>query len=764
MDIQELVNGLFSDLSDIDIDMINTKFNTYKVESMSWKESMSLYADICEESFMDSEEYDIACTRILYEIVNHENNENGLGTFVARQVYIHENLANFMDPKYIEFIVENARQINEIYDKYSSIPLFLRLFGFKTLQGSYCIQVNGVCVENPMDVFMRTATDTERVSIIQPNAFERIEQSMYNFHRGLCVHATPTLYNSGTNNRQLSSCFLIGMDDSIEGIYSCNTHSALISKKCGGVGMSASNVRASGSKIVSSNGESSSLVTMLQVFNYTARYVNQGGRGSKRKGAFAVFLETWHADIEDFIKARLANGAPEMLLRDLFIGMWIPDLFMKKLITDDDWYLMSPDECPNLYDVYGDEFEALYEKYVSEGKYRKVVKPSYIMDLIYKTIKESGQPYMLFKDKVNRSSNQSNIGTVRCSNLCCEIMEVSSLDKHAVCNLASICVNRFYNTETNVYDYDGLVNISRHLTRSLTQVIDNNRYPTEESMVTNYDNYPIGIGIQGVADMLMDMRLPYESDEAIRVEEMVMEAIYYGALSESCQMAKENGHYKNFPGSPFSEGKLQFDLGYKPSTNQQYNWDELKENIKEFGTANSLLVALPPTASTSQIMGNNECFEPITNNCYLRNTAYGSFKVINYRLVRDLKRLGIWNDEMKDILIDSKGSVQNIDGIPSDIKELYKNVWEMKQKSIMDHAIARAKYVDQSQSMNVYFPEVKYDKFVKAMMYAWKNGLKTGSYYTRSLAKHDSTDRVSKEKTSKIVKKEVEEVCTMCSA
>jgi len=760
----DLINNFITDLNDIDAELLSNTYSKYKKDIMTISETITLYADICEDMLINHKDYDILSVRLMFHLTILSNEEKNLLTFSSRQLYLAEHTGKFMNAQYIEFIKSNSVDIDKIYDAYSSIPTFMTLFGYMTLLGSYVLRVKKDIIENPLDVFMRCAIWVNIYN--EENILTEIEKTMKLFHEGKCTHATPTLFNSGTTNGQVSSCFVIGMEDSIDGIYDTLKHSAKISQSCGGIGMSVTNIRAAGSTIASSNGESSGIIQMLRVYCATACYVNQGGRGAKRSGAIATFLQPWHADIVEFIESRLANGHEDSLLRDLFLGMWIPDLFMKQLDIDGDWYLFCPSDCPDLNDLYGLEFETRYQEYIEQGIYRKKVKASYIFALIHQTVKESGQPYMMFKDTINKKSNQSNMGTIRCSNLCCEITEVSGPDKHAVCNLASIAVNRFLIKETKTIDIDNLLLTAKHLTKTLNNCIDINNYPTAPSERTNKRTRPIGIGIQGIANLLMDMRIPYESENALTIESRVMETIYYGSIQASMELSKQKGYsYDDFEGSHFSKGEFQFNLGYDiDESNLLHDWESLRKDVMKYGMLNSLVTALMPTASTSQIMGNTECFEPITSNCFLRKTSYGSFKCINYNLIDDLKKLNLWNVEMKNQIISEKGSIQNIESIPNELKDLYRSVWEMKQVWLMKHAKARAPFVDQSQSMNLYFSEVKYDKFKSAMMYAWKNGLKTGSYYTRSRAIHDATDRITETKNTESNKIIINDACEMCSA
>ena len=764
-----LISSMVDGLSNIDVKVLADKFDMYKKEEMSLDESYDLLLEICDEMLIMERDYDKLGVRILFNKKKILNETLNLMTFSDRQNYINSHLLNFMDPTYMEFVNRNSTILNNISTLYSDIPSYMSIFGYKTMYGSYMLSVNRKSIEDPMDVFLRCAIGMWYDS---DDALYNIEICMKYFYEGKFTHATPTLFNSGTNNNQLSSCFVIGMDDNIEAIYNTLTSCAQISKKCGGIGFAVTNIRASGSLIASSNGQTSNIVTMLRPFNTTAYYVNQGGKGSKRSGAFVAFLEPWHADVIEFIESKLQNGDEYNLLRDLFIGLWIPDLFMKQLEIDGDWYLMCPNESPGLYDMYGSEFESMYWEYVKQGRYRRVIKASELMHIIRKSISESGQPYMMFKDNVNRRSNQSNIGVVRSSNLCCEITEVSGYEKHSVCNLASISVNRFRNSD-NTYNYDELLFVSRQITKNLNKCIDINDYPTTFSKDMNLSSRPIGIGIQGLSDLFQDMKIPYESIEALNIGTKIMETIYYGALTESCNLAKASKPYDLFSGSPFSKGIFQMDMipGYDKST-LMHDWETLRNDVIKYGTVNSLVTALMPTASTSQILGNTECFEPISSNCYIRKTASGSFKCINYNLINDLREHGLWNVGMKNKLVEHQGSVQNISEIPQSIKTLYKTVWEIKQKWMMDHAIARSPFVDQSQSMNLYFDTVTKQKFTSAMLYAWRNGLKTGSYYIKTQPSHDATNKVLKSSTSSVVSSVTNNtnnnvctnVCESCSA
>lgn len=595
-------------------------------------------------------------------------------------------------------------------------------FGYKTLEKSYLLKVDGKIVERPQHLFMRVALGVQ---------IGNIEEAMKTYHLisdGWFTHASPTLFNAGTNKAQMSSCFLLAMkDDSINGIYETLRQCALISQSAGGIGLSIHNIRAKGSFIKGTNGTSNGIVPMLRVFNDTARYVDQGG--GKRKGAFAIYLEPWHGDIEDFLELKKNHGKEELRARDLFYALWINDLFMKRVETDSDWTLMCPNKSPGLSDVYGKEFEALYEKYEKEGRGLKTVKAR---DLWFKIISsqiETGMPFMLYKDAANEKSNQKNLGTIKSSNLCTEIMQYTSEKEVAVCNLASIALPKF--VENGKFDHKKLYDVTYQVTRNLNRVIDLNYYPVEEARYSNMKNRPIGLGVQGLADTFFKMRVPFESDAARQVNKEIFETIYYAAVSASCDLAKEFGHYESYPGSPISNGILQPDMwGVKPS--DRWDWTTLRAKIKQYGVRNSLLMAPMPTASTSQILGNNECIEPVTSNIYTRRVLSGEFAVVNKHLVKDLIQLGLWNEEMKDRIIAHNGSVQYIPEIPADLKELYKTVWEIKQKSIIEMAADRGAYIDQSQSLNIHMEDTNFGKLSSLHFAAWKLGLKTGMYYLRT--------------------------------
>jgi ribonucleoside-diphosphate reductase alpha subunit len=599
-------------------------------------------------------------------------------------------------------------------------------FGLKTLEKSYLQRLDGVLMETPQYMFMRVAIGIHGEDI--PSVIETYNK----MSQGYFVHATPTLFNAGTPRPQMSSCFLIAnKEDSINGIYGTLTECAQISKWAGGIGMHIHDVRANKSRIRGTNGTSDGIIPMLRVFNATARYVNQAGR---RKGSIAVYMEPWHADIMEFLELRLNQGDEEARCRDLFSALWIPDLFMKRVEQGGQWSLFCPDKAPGLSDAVGEEFEALYTKYEEEGRANATVPAAEVWKAILKSQTETGTPYMLYKDACNKKSNQKNLGTIKSSNLCTEILEYTDKDETAVCNLASIALPKYVNEETRTFDYEKLHEVTKTVTKNLNRVIDRNFYPVETARKSNMRHRPIGLGVQGLADVFILCRLAFDSDEAKEMNARIFETMYHAALEASSELAEVEGSYETFEGSPASQGVLQFDM-WEGETKLHYDWDALKERIKEKGLRNSLLMAPMPTASTAQILGNNECFEPYTTNIYLRRTLAGEFVVVNKHLVNDLKKVGLWSKEMKDLMVKAGGSIQNIVDIPDDIKNLYRTVWEISQKSIIDMAADRGRFIDQSQSMNLFMESPTLSKLSSMHMYAWKAGLKTGMYYLRSKAK-----------------------------
>lgn len=600
-------------------------------------------------------------------------------------------------------------------------------FGLKTLEKSYLQRIDGKLVETPQYMFMRVSIG------IHGDNVEKVLETYDYMSRGMFIHATPTLFNSGTPRPQLSSCFLVAnKEDSIDGIYDTVKECAQISKWAGGIGLHCSDIRANKSHIRGTNGTSDGIIPMLRVYNATARYVNQAGR---RKGSIAVYLEPWHADVFSFLELRLNTGEEEARCRDLFLALWIPDLFMKRVEEGGNWSLFCPDKARGLSDVYGEEFEKLYEKYESEGLATKTVRAEDIWRAILKSQAETGTPYMLYKDACNKKSNQSNLGTIKSSNLCTEIIEHTSPDETAVCNLASVALPKF--VRGGEFDYVELHKTIKVMTKNLNNVIDRNFYPVKSAERSNMRHRPIGLGVQGLADVFCTLRLPFDSEEAKKINSYIFETIYHASLESSCELSDEHEPYSSFSGSPISNGILQFDMWETEAEiphSGMYDWEAMRERVKK-GVRNSLLVAPMPTASTAQILGNNECFEPYTTNIYLRRTLAGEFVVVNQHLVTDLKKLGLWSKKMKDLMVKSGGSIQSITDIPDDIKKLYRTVWEIKMKDVIDMAAQRGRYIDQSQSMNLFMESPTLSKISSMHMYAHKKGLKTGMYYLRSQAK-----------------------------
>jgi len=647
-----------------------------------------------------------------------------------------EQLYNYVDPRtgmkapmiaddVYEIIMNNSKDIDSqiITDR----DLDYDYFGFKTLEKSYLLKIDGQPSERPQHMLMRVAIG------IHKNDLNSAYKTYDLMSQGFFTHATPTLFNSGTRRPQLSSCFLVSMnDDSIQGIYKTLSDVAQISKNAGGIGLHIHNIRGTGAYIKGTNGTSNGIIPMLKVFNETARYVDQGG--GRRKGSFAIYLEPWHCDVEDFLNLRKNHGKEEMRARDLFLALWTPDLFMERVRENGDWTLFSPDEAPGLDDCYGDKFNELYTKYESEGKGRKTVKAQ---DLWYKIIEaqiETGTPYILYKDSANTKSNQKNLGTIKSSNLCTEIIEYSDSKETAVCNLASIALPKFIIPgKKPKYDFNALKDIAYTATFNLNRVIDVNYYPTKETKTSNMKHRPIGIGVQGLADTFAILKIPFDSEEATQLDREIFETIYYGAMCASVDLAEKEGAYESFKGSPLSKGIFQFDL-WNETPGTRWDWESLRERVKTHGARNSLLLAPMPTASTSQILGNNECFEPFTSNIYIRKTLSGEFPVVNKHLVKDLVKLGLWDESLRDKIIINNGSIQEINEIPDDLKIIYKTAWEMSQKVIIDHAAARSPFICQSQSMNLFVQDANFAKLSSAHFYGWGKGLKTGSYYIRTKA------------------------------
>ena len=712
IDYMEVVKKTISGLHD--------GITTTELDNLAAETAASMTSSHPDYSLLASR---IAITR-LYKSVPKPFSKN------AKKIYD----AGFLCDEIYELIKNNARRINSmiVTDRDYNIDYF----GFKTLERSYLLRVDGKISETPQHLYMRVALG------IWGDDWENVQKTYDMLSEGYFTHATPTLFNAGTRRSQLASCFLIGnKGDSIEGLFDTVKDIAQISKWAGGVGLHVHDVRSKGSFIKGTGGKSDGLVPMMKTYNEVARWINQGG---KRKGSFAMYLEPWHGDIYDFVELRKNHGKEEMRARDLFLAIWTPDLFMRRVENDQDWSLFCPDEAKGLSNVYGDEFDKLYAKYESEGLAKKTVKARELWGHILKAQIETGTPYILYKDACNNKSNQKNIGTIKSSNLCTEIIEYSDDKEQAVCNLASIAVNKFVEIPTGPlrskdkeirgYDLDGLEACAYQVGLNLNKVIDVNFYPTKETKKSNMRHRPIGIGVQGLADTFAILGFAFDSEEAKDLNKEIFAAIYHGSMRASIDAAKKDGYYETFKGSPLSQGLFQFDMwGVEPS--EVWDWEELRKLVKKHGARNSLLLAPMPTASTAQILGNNECFEPFTTNLYKRNTLGGEFVVINKHLIEDLINLNLWDEDMKLKLYEGNGSIQHIERIPEQVRELYKTVWELSQKTVIDLAADRGAYICQSQSMNLFIPDVNLGKLNSAHFYGWKKGLKTGMYYLRTQSK-----------------------------
>ncbi|MEC8616273.1 MAG: ribonucleoside-diphosphate reductase subunit alpha [Bacteroidota bacterium] len=698
-------------------------------DGVTTSELDNLAAEVAATNTITHPDYALLASRIAVSNL-HKNTKKSFSETV-------KDLYEYVDPKTNEkaplisdevysVIMKNADVLDStiIYDR----DFRYDFFGFKTLERSYLLKLNGEVAERPQQMLMRVA-----MGIHTDDIDAAIETYNY-MSEGWFTHATPTLFNSGTPKPQMSSCFLLTTkEDSISGIYDTLKQCAQISQSAGGIGLSIHDIRATGSYIKGTNGTSNGIVPMLRVFNDTARYVDQGG--GKRKGSFAIYVEPWHADIFDFLDLKKNHGKEEQRARDLFYALWIPDLFMKRVEENGDWTLMCPNECPGLSDTYGKKFEKLYKKYESEGKGRKTMKAQELWFKILESQIETGTPYMLYKDAANEKSNQKNLGTIKSSNLCTEIIEYTAPDEVAVCNLASIALPKF--VVDGKFDHEKLFNVTYRVTKNLDKVIDANYYPVPEARNSNMRHRPIGIGVQGLADAFILMRHAFDSPEAKQLNKEIFETIYYAAVTASKDLAIENGPYETWKGSPISEGVFQFDM-WKVKPSDRWEWELLREEVKKHGVRNSLLLAPMPTASTAQILGNNECFEPYTSNIYTRRVLSGEFIIVNKHLLRDLVKLGIWNDRLKNKLMASNGSIQNIDEIPENIKQLYKTAWEISQKEILDMAADRGAYIDQSQSLNIFMENANFAKLTSMHFYGWKAGLKTGMYYLRTKSATDA--------------------------
>ncbi|KAJ7069494.1 ribonucleotide reductase alpha subunit [Mycena amicta] len=668
-------------------------------------------------------DYAILAARIAISNLHKETKKSFSQVISDLYIYVNPKTgrsASLIAKETYDIVMANAATLDAaiIYNR----DFNYNFFGFKTLERSYLLRLNGRVVERPQHLIMRVAVG------IHGNDLDRVIETYNLMSERYFTHATPTLFNAGTPQAQLSSCFLVCMkDDSIEGIYDTIKNCAMISKSAGGIGVSIHNIRATGSYIAGTNGYSNGIVPMLRVFDSTARYVDQGG--NKRPGAIAMYIEPWHADIFEFIDLRKNHGKEQMRARDLFLALWIPDLFMRRVEANGDWSLFCPNEAPGLHEVHSEEFDALYEKYEKEGRARKTIPAQKLWYAILEAQVETGGPFMLYKDAANAKSNQKNLGTIKSSNLCTEIIEYSAPDETAVCNLASIALPSF--VSNGQYDFQRLHDITKVVAKNLNRIIDVNYYPIPEARRSNMRHRPIGVGVQGLADVFLALRMPFESLAAKELNTQIFETIYHGALEASTELAELEGPYESYPGSPASQGQLQFDMwGVTPS--DLWDWDALKAKIAQHGLRNSLLTAPMPTASTSQILGNNECFEPYTSNIYTRRVLSGEFQVVNPWLLRELVDRGIWDDNMKNMLIAHHGSVQNIPGIPEDVKAIYKTVWEISQKKVLELAADRGAFICQSQSLNVHLAAPTMGQLTSMHFYGWKRGLKTGMYYLRT--------------------------------
>jgi len=732
---QKAIPGLFNDITSTEID--NYLAETSAALTVEHPDYSNLAARIKANALHKETPGFIITTKNLYE--------DGL----LKEEYYNKVIAN---SEAIESIIDYDRDYSFDY------------FALTTLTRAYLLKYDNKTIERPQDLWMRVALTVSCDNF----DFNKVKETYNTLSSGMYTHATPTLFNSGLKMQQLSSCFLISMeDDSIEGIFNTIKDCALISKTAGGIGMHAHNIRASGSRIKSTNGKSNGLIPFLKIFNETAKSVDQGG--GKRKGSFAVYLEPWHADIEKFLELRKNTGAEEFRARDLFYALWIPNLFMKRVENDEDWTLMSEHECPGLSDHYGEAFERLYAKYEKDLPHLKKIKARNLMSKIIEAQIETGQPYMLYKDAINEKSNQKNIGVIKSSNLCAEIVEYSNKSETAVCNLASIALPKFIDKKNKKYDYKKLYQTAKLATKNLDRVIDINFYPTDKTSTSNNLHRPIGLGVQGLSDVFFILSIPHDSEEAAKINKLIFETIYFGCLEASMELAKEKGTYSSYHGSPLSKGKFQFDLwGIKPS--DMWDWESLREKIKKYGVRNSLTTACMPTASTGIILGNTETFQIQTSNIYKRQTLSGEFLLVNRHLVKELSKRNLWNKIMRDNIVLENGSVQNIPNFPEDLKEIYKTVWETSQRIVIDMAADRAPFIDQTQSMNLWLSNPTFGKVNSMHMYAWKKGLKTGMYYLRSRSAADavkvtvSSEKIAKENFLNNHAVDLSEECSTCSA
>jgi ribonucleotide reductase alpha subunit len=762
------------------------------------KQIDELAAEQCASLSTIHQDYAVLASRII--ISNHQKNTDPNFSNVMMTLYEFNNTRKENKPLVSQALWDFT---NHYSDELNAMIVHERdylidYFGFKTLERAYLFRVNNTIVERPQHMWMRVAIGIhgDLQTSNQEETLRLVKETYDLMSQKFFTHATPTLFNAGTPRPQMSSCYLVGMeDDSLEGIYNTLKDCAQISKWAGGVGLHIHNIRAKGSHIQGTNGTSNGIIPMLRVFNNTARYVDQGG--NKRNGSFAIYLEPWHAEVEDFLELKKNHGDEELKARDLFYALWISDLFMERVRDNKKWALFCPNECPGLSDVYGDKFKELYEKYEVEGKSRKTVNARDLWFKILDSQMETGTPYILYKDAANKKSNQQNLGTIKSSNLCCEIIEYSDANETAVCNLASIALPLFVNEDTKQFDYNKLHEVTKVITNNLNRVIDINFYPTLKTKNSNFKHRPIGIGIQGLADTFIMLDIPFYSDTAKQINKHIFETIYHAALEKSNELAiertikiknlmngqrfkllefvneheyiclnRENknllGSYTSFEGSPASKGILQFDM-WDVTPSDLYNWSTLKQSIIDNGLRNSLLVAPMPTASTSQILGYNECFEPFTSNLYSRRTIAGEFVVVNKYLMKELSNLGLWNEQIKNNIIANKGSVQQLTILPENIREKYKIVWEIPMKHLIDMAADRGAFICQSQSLNLWVEDPTYNSLTSMHFYSWKKGLKTGIYYLRRKAKHQA-QQFTIEPVSNVVDEEKDDICEMCSA
>jgi ribonucleoside-diphosphate reductase alpha chain len=719
----------------------------------------NLAAEVAAAKTIDHPDYALLASRIAVSNLHKETKKVFSDVMTDMHDYIDpktgENASLVADDVY-EIMMANKDRLDSsiIYDR----DFRYDYFGFKTLTRSYLMKLHGMIAERPQQMLMRVSVG------IHKNDIDSAIKTYNLMSEGWFTHATPTLFNSGTPKPQMSSCFLLTMkEDSIEGIYDTLKQCAQISQSAGGIGLAMHNIRATGSYIKGTNGASNGIVPMLRVFNDTARYVDQGG--GKRKGSFAMYLEPWHADVFDFLDLKKNHGKEEQRARDLFYALWVPDLFMQRVKENGEWTLMCPHECPGLSDVHSAEFEALYTKYEKAGKGRKTIKAQDLWFKILESQIETGTPYMLYKDSANAKSNQKNLGTIKSSNLCTEIIEYTAPDEVAVCNLASLALPK-YVTEEGTFDHDKLFEVTYQATLNLNKIIDGNFYPVEEARNSNMRHRPIGLGVQGLADAFIMMGLPFESEEARALNREVFETMYYASMTASKDLAKVDGPYQSYEGSPVSKGEFQFDM-WNVTPTSRWEWDVLKAEVMEHGVRNSLLLAPMPTASTAQILGNNECFEPYTSNIYTRRVLSGEFIIVNKHLLKDLVKEGMWNKEMRRMIMTANGSIQNIDIVPQRLKDLYKTAWEISQKAIIDQAADRGAYICQSQSLNIFMENANFGKLTSMHFYGWEKGLKTGMYYLRTKAATDAikftVDKIATEEPSAKAIEEAEAEALACS-